>query len=184
MNPHDFRFTKRDLGILVFAGEGRVASGGAIRGVARRCSYGAPQVLLCESEKLSRPFPTIFWLTCPHLTLLSGRIESRDGVSSMGKYLVGKKEEWRRYHLFHARLRLAATPGARKSFLRFYRRREFASLRGGGVGGIAKKNDISVKCVHLQIASYLGTGSHPAEEWLLENIRQWECGTGLCVPKR
>jgi hypothetical protein len=102
----------------------------------------------------------------------------------MEEYLLGKDEEWRLYHLFHARLRLALMRGARKSYLRFYRRREFCSLRKGGVGGIAVGHGVSVKCLHLQIASYLGTGSHPAAEWLLENIRQWECGMGSCVPKR
>jgi hypothetical protein len=111
-------------------------------------------------------------------------MEAEDGVSSMEKYLLGREKEWRRYHLLHARLRLASMRGTRKSFLRFYRRREFGSLRGRGVGGIAVRHGVSVKCVHLQIASYLGTGSHPASGWLIENIRQWECGTGSCVPKQ
>jgi hypothetical protein len=102
----------------------------------------------------------------------------------MEEYLGGREEEWRRYHLFHARLRLGAMPCARKSFLRLYKRREFGSLRGSGVGGIAVGKRVSVKCVHLQIASYLGAGGHPASEWLLGNIRQWECGTCSCVPKR
>jgi hypothetical protein len=111
-------------------------------------------------------------------------MESREGVSGMEEYLLGREDEWRRYHLLHARLRLALMRGSRKSFLRFYKRREFGSLRGGGVGGIAVRRVVSVKCVHLQIASYLGIGSHPASEWLLENIRQWECGTGSCISKQ
>jgi hypothetical protein len=102
----------------------------------------------------------------------------------MEKYLRGREGEWKCYHLFHARLRLASMRRARKSFLRFYRKREFAALRGGGVGGIAERDRVSVKCVHLQIASYLGMGGHPAEEWLSENIERWECGTGSCVSKR
>ena len=185
MNPGNFRFTERDRGLLAFGGKERVIiTRGTVRGVARRCSHGVPQVLLCEPEKRGKPFPTVFWLTCPHLSRLSGLAESRDGVSMMEEYLLGREDEWRRYHLLHARLRLALMLGPRKSFLRFYKRREFSALRRGGVGGIAVRRFVSVKCVHLQIASYLGTGSHPAAEWLLENIRQWECGTGSCVPKQ
>jgi hypothetical protein len=111
-------------------------------------------------------------------------MESSGGVSSMEKYLDGMEEEWMRYHLLHARLRLASMRCSRKSFLRFYKKREFGSLRRGGVGGVAVRNGVSIKCVHLQIASYLGTHSHPASEWLLENIWQWECETGVCVQKR
>jgi hypothetical protein len=34
----------------------------------------------------------------------------------------------------------------------------------------------------LQIASYLGTGRHPAAEWLNGNVPSWNCSNGICEP--
>jgi hypothetical protein len=153
-----------------------------IIGVARRCSHGAPQVLLCEAEKKSQPFPTTFWLICPHLTRLAGQIESQNGVSLLEASLVGQEEVWRRYNLAHVRLRLNTISKVRKIFLRRYGRRRFDAIRLVGMGGIADFTRLCVKCIHLQIASYLGFGYHPALEWLCGVVSRWECDEGICAP--
>jgi len=159
-----------------------------ILGVARRCSHGAPQVLVCAAEKKARPFPTTFWLVCPHLVRVAGMLESRNGVASMESNIIKSESdagggEWARYNLRHAALRLALLPRARKVFLSRYERRRFDAIRRGGVGGIA---DFSrrVKCIHLQLASYLGMGYHPASAWITRHVGEWECGDGFCAANR
>jgi hypothetical protein len=158
-----------------------------ILGVARRCSYGIPQVLICAAEKRALPFPTTFWLICPHLVRVAGMLESRNGVAAMESEIM-KSElnarcgEWARYNLCHAMLRIALMTRARKVFLSRYERRRFDVIRRGGVGGIA---DFScrVKCIHLQLASYLGMGYHPVSAWMRRHVEVWECGEGFCAAR-
>jgi hypothetical protein len=56
----------------------------------------------------------------------------------------------------------------------------FDAIRLGGVGGIARYSRGAVKCVHLQMASYLGAGNHPAGDWLDRHTGSWECAGGYC----
>ncbi|MDR1916533.1 MAG: DUF501 domain-containing protein [Synergistaceae bacterium] len=165
-----------------------------IKGVAHRCSHGYPQVLLCAAEKAAEPFPTTFWLVCPHLTRIAAWIEAQNGVTKLEESLRGHEKPWRKYHVKHSLLRLSMIPEARRKFLRTYRRRIYSTLRCGGVGGILyaaraasgsrKFSSVTAKCIHLQLASYLGFGQHPASDWLKNNISSWECDGGVCSARR
>jgi hypothetical protein len=152
-----------------------------ILGTPRRCKCGAPQVLMCAAEKKSRPFPTTYWLSCPFLMRTAARLEAENGVRSMENLLESRIGEWRRFNLFLAKLRIAVMRTERKNFARRYARRRFDVLRLGGVGGTALSERPTVKCIHLQIASYLGTGFHPASDWMSERITRWECAEGFCA---
>jgi hypothetical protein len=174
-------FTQKDRKALDVMGLGGRCSLKIILGVANRCSFGAPQVLACSAEKKAMPFPTTFWLVCPHLVRLAGQIESRNGVSAMSSALARHEEEWKIFNLHHARLRIVAMSQIRKNFLRRYAKGKFDSIRRGGVGGIASFSTDAVKCIHLQIASYLGMGFHPAGEWLSGEVSEWECRCGDCL---
>ena len=136
---------------------------------------------MCAAEKKSRPFPTTYWLSCPFLTRVAARLEAENGVRSMEDLLEPRGGEWRRFNLFLAGLRISLMRTERKNFARRYARRRFDVLRLGGVGGIARSGRPTVKCIHLQMASYLGTGFHPASDWMSERITRWECAEGLCV---
>jgi hypothetical protein len=53
----------------------------AVRGIAVRCPFGRPAVT--EQEPYDRdgePFPTTYYLTCPHLVAAVARIEAAGGV--------------------------------------------------------------------------------------------------------
>jgi hypothetical protein len=53
----------------------------AFRRVARRCPFGAPAV--AEQSPYApdgEPFPTTYWLTCPHLVAQISRLEAAGGV--------------------------------------------------------------------------------------------------------
>src|SRR5213078_1624995 len=53
----------------------------AFRRVAVRCPYGRPAVTEQEPfDESGEPFPTAYWLTCPHLVAALARIEAAGGV--------------------------------------------------------------------------------------------------------
>src|SRR5437667_6831345 len=53
----------------------------AFRRVAVRCPFGRPAVTEQEPyDEDGRPFPTGFWLTCPHLVAAVSRVEAAGGV--------------------------------------------------------------------------------------------------------
>lgn len=55
------------------------------------------------------------------------------------------------------------------------------SVMERGVGGIAfTENLAAAKCMHLQVATWLGMKKHPAVGWLEENIRPLQCGGADC----
>lgn len=177
-------FTRKDRGFVEQAV--RNCSHGIILGTPRRCGWGVPQVLMCAAEKHSLPFPTTYWLSCPFLTRIAARLEAENGVRSMENLLESRIGEWNRFNLFLAWLRLSVMRTERKNFQRRYARRRFDSLRRGGVGGVARTvlGRPAVKCVHLQMASFLGTGFHPASDWMLERIARWECADGFCAVRQ
>ena len=154
------------------------------------CKFNHAQLVVCRplSEKL-RPFPTTFWLTCPHLVKLAGRIESQGGVKDIELYMRKRKlyHEWNKYNFLHQSIRLSLLDENLCRFMRKYHSKIFRALMRSGIGGMVYgRDDINVKCLHLQTASFLGLGFHPAEEWLRAEglCRENYCRTGgkcLCA---
>jgi len=53
----------------------------AFRRVAVRCPFGRPAVTeQAAYDDAGEPFPTTFWLTCPHLVAAVSRLEAAGGV--------------------------------------------------------------------------------------------------------
>ena len=53
----------------------------AFRRVAARCPFGRPAVTeQSPYDENGAPFPTTFWLTCPHLVAAVSRLEAAGGV--------------------------------------------------------------------------------------------------------
>src|SRR4051812_16195308 len=53
----------------------------AFRRVAVRCPFGRPVVTeQSPYDENGNPFPTTFWLTCPHLVAAVSRLEAAGGV--------------------------------------------------------------------------------------------------------
>ncbi|HLM34364.1 MAG TPA: DUF501 domain-containing protein [Gaiellaceae bacterium] len=105
----------------------------AFRGVAVRCPFGRPAVAEQKAfDERGSPFPTQFWLTCPHLVAQISRLEAAGGV-----------ERWTRA--------AAENAGLRASLERAHD--EQRSLRPelpGGVGGATRGG--SLKCLHAHAA--------------------------------
>ena len=175
------RFTEEDAALL--RGLGSLPERGfrVIRAVARRCPHGFPQVLCCSPLMRGLPFPTAYWLVCPHLMRTIGGIEGENGVAYAQDAMRGDAYALYAYHRLHALIRLGMLRGAQKIFLRRYRKSLYRALARGGVGGIAYRfGEIHAKCVHLHAASYLALGFHPAARFLEERIGAWFCREGSC----
>ena len=144
------------------------------------CKFAHVQVQLCRPfmEK-GRPFPTSFWLTCPYLVRLAGKIESSGGVHELEEYIISHNlvHEWRKYNIEHQVVRLRLNGSVMNKFFCRYRHRIYRDVMRGGTGGLFVGEAVSVKCLHLQTASFLGLGYHPAEEWLKAHGLSGGCGS-------
>ena len=148
-----------------------------VRGVSRRCRYGFPQVTVCDPMRKDRPFPTVFWLSCPWMSKRIDELESGGHVRSLGEYLSrGKQEEWKTFNFEYILFRVFLLGFSRAERIRRDRVALWEALTSTGAGGIRIGGDISVKCLHLQTASMIGLGWHPGEEWLFANLGKLECG--------
>ncbi len=175
--------TPSDLTLVSGQMGGRRFDPSGVVQIAVRCPWGVPQVLKCAPFRGWWPFPTTFWLSCPWLIKAAGALESENGVSRLEDFLRGDRSAWIDYQMSHGVLRVSMIPEARRSFMRKYRRPLWDVLRKGGIGGIdyGRSEDLSVKCLHLQIASWLALGHHPGGSWLRENLPETHCHDRRCL---
>ena len=169
-----------------------------ILGIADRCRFNCPRVIVCSPLNIKAqgnrprsapgspslaPFPTSFWLTCPWLARFVGTIESGGGVGELERWIERRAlDEWIPFNIEHQRIRLALLPEAAVNFLRRFMPQVFQRLRGGGVGGIrydTQTRQVRVKCIHLQVASWLALGRHPGGPWLEGQNAGQDCGGGM-----
>lgn len=145
------------------------------------CRFGHVMIQICRpfGRKI---FPTSFWLKCPYLVKLAGKIESYGGVHELEEYIYANNlvHEWRRYNIIHQSLRVILGGRYENDFARKYRTKIFRDVMRGGVGGIRGGEGVNVKCLHLQTASFIGLNFHPASEWLKSHGLCCECENGLC----
>lgn len=135
--------------------------------VAARCSFGYPvTIATAPVTEAGEPFPTLFYLTCPHLVGAVARLES-----------AGAVEEWRS--------RIAEDPALQQRLLDAdaeYRRARAAE--GGGTdpveAGIAGLRDVlAIKCLHAHVAAVLAGIADPVGEAVLAGI-VLECADERC----
>lgn len=171
------KITEDDRVVLAAQNRSKKFDISTILAIARRCYYGKPQVVLCNPViKGETPFPTIFWLTCPYLAKKCGMLESTQKIDSLEKILSTMPEEVQTWHNIYRNLReniiFETTETNKKSNLSKLK----AILHKKGVGGIDTRiAPNAAKCLHLQVATWLGMGKHPAEFWLKGQIGDLYC---------
>ena len=175
------RFLEKDRVIVRRQMNGHSFTEDIVVAVARRCLHGCPQVLLCYPLSNGRPFPTQFWLTCPYLSRLCGARESAGGVRALEEYLKGAEHKYRMYNALYALKRQELLSSAKRQFLRLCRPALWKSLRANGIGGIRAKNEMTVKCLHLQLAAALGLPGHPALAWFKSELGSFSCKEQCCL---
>lgn len=137
--------------------------------VAQRCGFGWPTVIVTSPVlEDGAPFPTLYYLTCPHLAGAIAALES-----------AGAAEAWAD--------RLAADPDAAarlRAADEAYRAARAAE--GGGIDptphvGIAGQRDpLGTKCLHAHVAAFLAGIDDPVGEGVLALVER-ECADDRCA---
>ena len=127
----------------------------------RRCPSGHVAVRRCYPLRWDGdrplPFPTLFWLACPHLTREMARLEHDGWVARVESRIEEDDTLRRRVHADHRDY----AEERRRSLRDVDRPRLLAagleSSLDVGIGGI--RNRDAVKCLHLHYAHHLARGS-------------------------
>jgi exopolyphosphatase/guanosine-5'-triphosphate,3'-diphosphate pyrophosphatase len=127
--------------------------------VVARCAHGHPLVIRNASvDADGRPFPTLYWLTCPDHVKAVSRIESEGWIKRLADEAVVDPDlriSLRRAHEAYARERGRLHPGAEA---------------WGGVTGTRS----GVKCLHAHYAYYLAGGPDPIGRWVANRLAESE----------
>jgi hypothetical protein len=105
----------------------------AFRRVAVRCPFGRPAVTeQAPYDQDGKPFPTTYWLTCPHAVAAVSRVEAAGGVERWTQRVKSDRELARSLRDATAeQLRLRPEPSL-------------------GIGGASREG--SLKCLHAHAA--------------------------------
>jgi hypothetical protein len=137
----------------------------AFRRVAVRCPFGCPAVTEQEPyDDAGNPFPTTYYLTCPHLVAAVSRLEAAGGVERWSQAAAADPA------LAASRERANAEQGELRRRLATGR----VGIDGGasldlGIGGAARHG--SLKCLHAHVAYALARPGYEVGERILDELR-------------
>ena len=142
--------------------------------VVKLCKFGFPQVIKNPPVVDEKPFPTTFWLTCPHLVKEVSRLEEAGYISKFEEILKRNERFRRKYLKAHSFERMLRKPFISKNLPKGIKKK----LLSVGVGGI--ENPLGVKCLHLHLASYLGGVPNPIGREVSKLVPSMECRNNYC----
>jgi len=123
----------------------------AFRRVAVRCPFGNPAVTeQAPRDERGDPFPTTFWLSCPHLVAAISRLEAAGGV-----------ERWTRAS--QADPELAASLSEANA-----QQRRLRPELDVGIGGSSRSG--SLKCLHAHAAFALARPGYELGDRILAEL--------------
>jgi hypothetical protein len=136
----------------------------AFRRVVRRCPFGLPAVTeQAPYDAGGEPFPTTYYLTCPHLAAAVSRLEAAGGVERWSRAAAGDPalaadlaratEEQRRVRVRLARGRRGLDDGASLAL---------------GIGGSRRPDRL--KCLHAHVAFALARPGYALGEGILAEL--------------
>ena len=143
----------------------------AFRRVAARCPYGAPAVTEQDAYDVNGdPFPTTYYLTCPHLVAAVSRLEAAGGVERWSVEVAASDD---------LRADLAAATDAQRRI-----RHELAGARRGADGGASldlgiggSRRPEQLKCMHAHVAFALANPGYEIGERMLADVPEpWPRG--------
>jgi hypothetical protein len=134
----------------------------AFRRVVVRCPYGRPAVTeQWPRDAAGEPFPTTFYVTCPHLVAALARLEAAGGV-----------ERWSERSREDPELRVSlARANAEQERLR--------PELPGGIGGSTRPG--SLKCLHAHAAYALARPGYELGERILGELERPWPDSGCCT---
>jgi uncharacterized protein len=124
----------------------------AFRRVVVRCPFGHPAVTeQAPFDDHGEPFPTTYWLTCPHLVAAVSRLEAAGGV-----------DRWSRAALEDDDLRRSLEQGQEDQ-------RRLRPELDLGIGG-SRRDAGSLKCLHAHAAFALARPGYELGEGILAEL--------------
>ncbi|NIJ10604.1 hypothetical protein FHU38_000948 [Saccharomonospora amisosensis] len=142
----------------------------ALRAVAARCPSGHPAVVQTNPRlEDGTPFPTLYYLTCPTLASIVGKLEASGIMRELTERLSRDEElaeAYRRAHESYLAQRDAIEPLGHQ-------------VTAGGMPG-------RVKCLHVHLAHTLacGEGVNPIGDETLRLVREEGWPLGDCADRR
>jgi exopolyphosphatase/guanosine-5'-triphosphate,3'-diphosphate pyrophosphatase len=123
--------------------------------IIARCPSGHPLVIRNHPvDRQGRPFPTLYWLTCPAAVAAVSRLESGGWIKRLDERASSDPDFGRALEATH---RAYAAERARW-------RKDAETW--GGVGGTER----GIKCLHAHYANHLAGGADPVGGWVAERI--------------
>ncbi len=145
--------------------------------VVRRCPFGFPAVVEdLPYDPAGRPFPTLFYCTCPTLVAAVSALESAGGVAAFETRLEREPDL--------PDSLAAAVRYTRRRRRDLVRRRGLATLDAGaslrtGVGGVADPRRL--KCLHAHAAHALARPGYQLGEQVLATAGEIWCADRRCA---
>ena len=145
--------------------------------IAARCAFGFPAVVEdLPYDGLGRPFPTLYYCTCPTLAAAISRLESDGGVAAWTRRVAAEPE------LARSAADAAADSAVRRIDLVHAFELEMvddgASL-ATGVGGVSDL--LAVKCLHAHVAHALAHPGYALGEAVLADVDDPWCDDRRCA---
>lgn len=144
--------------------------------IAARCPFGFPAVVEdLPYDGLGRPFPTLYYCTCPTLVAAASRLESGGGVAAWTRRVAAEPD------LARSAADAAADSAVRRTDL--VRAFELEMVDGGaslttGVGGVGDL--LAVKCLHAHVAHALAQPGYALGEAILAEMTDPWCDDRRC----
>jgi uncharacterized protein len=136
----------------------------ALSRVAVRCPFGLPAVTEQDPyDAAGHPFPTTYYLTCPHLVAAVSRIEAAGGVERWSKAVVG--DGALAASLEHAE---DEQRGVRRALAAGREGIDGGESLGLGIGGAGRHG--SLKCLHAHVAYALARPGYELGERILAEL--------------
>lgn len=148
---------------------GRTPHPGSV--VIKRCRFGKPVAFASMPIVGGEPFPTIFWLTCPYLLKLCGKLESKLFHKTLEAEIEKSERLKKEFHeaqmkMIHIRRKIAMAFSLDIP----------SSVLETGIGGVS--NLTKVKCLHAHMAASFAGIESPVARALYEAITVFECEDG------
>jgi len=148
-------------------------------GISKRCVHGYPQVVSVSPLIDGKPFPTLYWLTCPFLFQAIASLEAGGMIRQL-------EEKVRRDPNLAERLICAHCSYieerkhllSRDDLTYLEENAMLPALMERGIGGIADYSRI--KCLHLHTAHAL-VGDNPIGKIVLQSLTHRECPSDTVI---
>ena len=145
--------------------------------IASACHLRLPVVLEVHPNKEGRPFPTLYYLTCPLARIRVSRIEAAGGVAEWTAKVAADPQ-------LAAELAAADEAYAAARAVHLDPEDPLSELVTGGVAGANVDGGRGVKCLHAHYAHARAGGENPIGRALQAEIEPLDCAQPCVVDGR